>query len=158
MQQWRQQRNWPIFKTLDGLGFQGDLVEFGHSYGKPHSTTQIDLNPLKITYSSNILSRTDYVPLCMWLQSCLTLCNAMDCRPPGSSIRGIFQARVLEWVAMPSSRRSFQPRDWTLVSCVLYWQVGSLPLVAPGKPMKCLLCTKISKYSRHCAKYFIYSL
>ena len=37
--------------------------------------------------------------------------------------------------------------------CVLYWQVGSSPLAAPGKPMKCLLCPKISKYSRHCAKY-----
>ena len=47
---------------------------------------------------------------------------------------GIFQARILEWVAMPSSRASSQPRDWTPVSCLLYWQVGSLPPRPPGKP------------------------
>ena len=38
------------------------------------------------------------------LQSCLTLCNPLDCNPLGSSVRGIFQARILEWVAIPSSR------------------------------------------------------
>ena len=37
------------------------------------------------------------------LQSCLALCDPMDCSPPGSSVHGIFQARTLEWVAMPSS-------------------------------------------------------
>ena len=45
------------------------------------------------------------------LQLCLTLCNPMDCRPPGSSVHGILQARTLEWVAMPSSRGSSRPRD-----------------------------------------------
>ena len=45
------------------------------------------------------------------LQSCLTLCNPMDCSLPGSSVHGILQARVLEWVAMPSSRGSSRPRD-----------------------------------------------
>ena len=43
------------------------------------------------------------------LQSCLSLCNTMDCSPPGSSVHGILQARVLEWVAMPSSRGSSDP-------------------------------------------------
>ena len=38
------------------------------------------------------------------LQLCLTLCDPMDCSPPGSSVQGILQARILEWVAMPSSR------------------------------------------------------
>ena len=38
------------------------------------------------------------------LQSCLTLCNPMDCSPPGSSVHGILQARILGWVATPSSR------------------------------------------------------
>ena len=51
-------------------------------------------------------------------QSCPTVCDPMECRPPGSSIQGIFQARILERVAMPSSRGSFWPRDWTLVSCI----------------------------------------
>ena len=50
-------------------------------------------------------------------QSYPTLCNPMDCRPPGSSVHGILQARILEWVAIPFSRGSFQPRDQTWVSC-----------------------------------------
>ena len=44
-------------------------------------------------------------------QSCLTLCNPMDYSLPGSSVCGIFQARILEWVAIAFSRRSSQPRD-----------------------------------------------
>ena len=49
-------------------------------------------------------------------QSCLTLCNPMDCSPLGSSLHGILQARILEWVAIPFSRGSSQPRDLTCVS------------------------------------------
>ena len=52
-------------------------------------------------------------------QSCLTLCDPMDCSPPGSSVHEIFQARVLEWVAISLSRGSSQPRDWTQVSCTV---------------------------------------
>ena len=54
------------------------------------------------------------------LQSCPTLCNPMDCSPPGSSVHGILQARLLEWstLAMPSSRRSSRPRDQSHVSYV----------------------------------------
>ena len=51
-------------------------------------------------------------------QSCLTLCDPMDCCPPCSSVHGISQARILEWAAMPSSRGSSQCRDQTLFSCV----------------------------------------
>ena len=50
-------------------------------------------------------------------QSCLTHCIPMDCSPPGSSVRGVFQARMLERVAISSSRGFFQPRDQTRVSC-----------------------------------------
>ena len=50
------------------------------------------------------------------LQSCLTLCDPRGCSTPGSSVHGILQARILEWVAVPSSRGSSWPRDWTLVS------------------------------------------
>ena len=53
---------------------------------------------------------------CMCTQSCPTLCNPMDCTLPGSTIHGIFQARILAWIAISFSRVSFQPRDWTLVS------------------------------------------
>ena len=45
------------------------------------------------------------------LQLCLTLCDPMDCSPPGFSVHGILQARILELVAMSSSRRCSQPRD-----------------------------------------------
>ena len=66
------------------------------------------------------------------LQSYLTLCDPMDCSLPGSSDQGIFQARTLEWVALPSSRGSSWCRDWTWVSlCLLHWQAGSIPLAPP---------------------------
>ena len=68
------------------------------------------------------------------LQSCPTLCDPIVCSPPGSSVRGILQARILAWVAMPSSRGSSQPRDQTQVSCPLHWQAVSLPLVPPRNP------------------------
>ena len=50
------------------------------------------------------------------VQSCLTLCNRMDCSLPGSSIHGIAQARVLAWLAIPFSSGSSQSRDQTQVS------------------------------------------
>ena len=65
---------------------------------------------------------------------CVQPCDPMDCSPPGSSIHEILQARIPEWVAMPSSRGSSQPRDGTRVFCLLHWQLGSLPLAPPGKP------------------------
>ena len=54
--------------------------------------------------------------LCLVTQSCLTLCDPVDCSPPGSSVHGILQARILEWLAMSSSTGSSQTRDWTQVS------------------------------------------
>ena len=67
----------------------------------------------------------------------IRLCNPTDCSLPGSSVHGIFQARILEWVAMPSSRGSSWPSDRTHVSYVSW--IGRrvlLPLVPPGKPIK----------------------
>ena len=58
------------------------------------------------------------VCMCVHTQSCQTLCDSMDCSPPGSSVHGIFQVRILEWVAISFSRVSFQPRDQTCVTCV----------------------------------------
>ena len=51
-------------------------------------------------------------------QSCRTLGNPMDCSPPGSSVHGILQARIMEWVVISFSRRSSQPRDQTCISYV----------------------------------------
>ena len=55
---------------------------------------------------------------CHVAQACLRPCHPVDCSPPGSSVRGILQARILEWVAMPSFRGSSHPRDRTRVSYV----------------------------------------
>ena len=51
-------------------------------------------------------------------QLCLTLCDPMDYSPPGSFVHGILQTSILEWVAIPFSRGSSQPRDWTRVFCI----------------------------------------
>ena len=71
-------------------------------------------------------------------QLCPALCDPMDCSLPGSSVHGILQARLLEWVAMPSSRGSSPPPPHQgsnpRLLCLLHWQEGSLPLVPPGKP------------------------
>ena len=69
--------------------------------------------------------------LCLVAQLCPTLCDSMDCSPPGSSVLGDSQARILEWVSMPSSKDipnpGIKPRSPAL-------QVDSLPIEPPGKP------------------------
>ena len=57
------------------------------------------------------------------LQLCPTLCDPMDRSPPGSSVQGILQARILEWVAMPFSGDLPHPGNLRL-SCLLHWQAG----------------------------------
>ena len=69
---------------------------------------------IKLT-SFNTASKTEEY---MSAQSCLTLCDAMDYSLPGSSVRGTFQARILEWVAISCSRESSWHGDWTCVSCI----------------------------------------
>ena len=64
-------------------------------------------------------------------QSCPTLGNPMDTSPPGSSVHGILQAKILEWVAISFSRGSSPPRDQTQS---LTLQADSLPSESPGKP------------------------
>ena len=56
--------------------------------------------------------------LCLVAQLRLTLCDPVDCSLPGSSVHGILQTRILEWVATPFSRGSAQARDQTWVSCI----------------------------------------
>ena len=64
-------------------------------------------------------------------QSCSTLCDPMNSSPPSSSVYGILQARILEWVAIFFSRGSSWPRNRTWVS---EWQADSLSSGSPGKP------------------------
>ena len=64
---------------------------------------------------------SSFLPACLVTQSCPTPCDPMDCSLPGSSVHGTVQARILEWVAMPSSRGSSWPRDGTWISCIVGW-------------------------------------
>ena len=59
-----------------------------------------------------------YWNCCLVAKLCPTLCNPMDCSPPGSSVHGISQARIMEWVSISSPRGSSWPRDWTHISCI----------------------------------------
>ena len=67
----------------------------------------------------------------------IQLCDPVDCSLPGSSVHGILQARMLEWVAMPSSRGSSWPRDQTHISCGSCFASEFFTAEPPGKP--CLL-------------------
>ena len=71
--------------------------------------------------------------VCSVAQSRPTLCNPMDCSPPGSSVHGISQARKMDWVAISFSRGSAWCRDQNQVSYLLHWQASSLPLTSTGQ-------------------------
>ena len=109
---------WLFIFWLGSLGsfswpFQNLLPAFFSSVFLPSSTTclsflNLPLNPFPVWYPAE----SEVAQLCP------TLCNPMDCSLPGSSLHGILQARVLEWVAISFSRGSSQLRDWTQVSCI----------------------------------------
>ena len=82
---------------------------------------KVKLNNLKDKgkFMKKCLERQD--TLVLVTHSCPIFCNRMDCSPLGSSVFIILQARILEWVAIPFSRGSFQPRDWTQVSHIVGW-------------------------------------
>ena len=106
---WTAARQAPLFMGIR----QARILEWtampsSRGSSKPRDRTQV----------SRITGRffTTWAP--RLLQSCLTLCNPMDYSLPGSSVHGISQARILEWVAVSSSRGTFQPRNQTCVSYV----------------------------------------
>ena len=93
-----------------------------------------------------LLGKKFYMPLCVCaksIQSCPTLCDPMDCSPLSFSVHGIIQTRILEWVAIPFSRGSSQPRNWTQVSCI----IGRFYcLSSQGSP--CMPLLLLSRFSR----------
>ena len=75
------------------------------------------------------------VGVCACTLSCvLTVWDPMCCNLPGSSVHGIFQARMLEQIALCFSKGSSQPRDQTRILHLLHWQAGSLQLSHQGSP------------------------
>ena len=104
------------------------------------TSADISACPLKLTCTNSL------IPKCVRAQLCPTLCNPLNCSWPGSSIHGIFQARILAWSAIFFSRRSSPPRDRTRtshVSCtgrqILYhwatWEaLFPYPLIFPMNP------------------------
>ena len=78
--------------------------------------------------------------------SCVWLCDPMDCSPPGSSVHGILQARILKLVAIPFSKGSFQPRDWTPVSHI----AGRFFTIwVTGEALKCSEFFQINEKNKH---------
>ena len=84
------------------------------------------------------------VYVCLVTQSRLTLHDPMDCSPPDSSVHGILQPRILEWVAISFTRGSSWPRDWTWVSCISCTGRQILTTVPPGKPMRMYIYVCVS--------------
>ena len=76
-----------------------------------HSSSGFSAFPVSLSHSSILVK-------VLAAQLCLTLCDPVDCSPPGSPAKGILWARILEWVAMPSSRGSSRPRDRIRVSSI----------------------------------------
>ena len=136
----------------------------------------IEISPLEGSKLEVILELTtsgvdkDCVCVCVCVLSCVRFFMTpwTDNSPPGSSVHGIFQARMLEWVAISYCRFSPEPKDQTHISpalspclhvsmshclcvsmsphCLLHWQVDSLPLTPPGKPEDCVLHFNLSKF------------
>ena len=98
---------------LQSMGSQ----RVGHDWATPLFTFTIHSKwkiIMLLSTSRNLDRAQDVVCwCCLVVKSCLTLCDPIDCSPPGSSVHGILQARILECVAIPFSRQSFWPRDWT---------------------------------------------
>ena len=92
----------------------------------------VNFRVLKLTFKALHIWTSASLWRFVYVQSCPTLCNLMDCSPPGSSVHGISQARILEWVAIPFSRGSSRPRDQTPVSCLTGRYFTNEP---PGKPL-----------------------
>ena len=103
-------------RALDSCGSWAQLLR--GLWDLSGSGTELVFPALAGSFFTTEPSRKPQHFLGMWAQSCHTLCDCMDCSPPGSSVHGIFQARILEWVAICFSRGSSQPRDQTHISCI----------------------------------------
>ena len=113
-----------------------------------HSFKEVSLSLTKLATSSIHSSS------CSWKNCCsgsccsvmLTPCDPLDCSPPGSSVHGIFQARILEWIAIFLLQRIFLIQGSNLhLLYFLHWQAYSLPAEPSGKPQY-FWCVYLNKY------------
>ena len=103
-------------KSNESVSQMGDEKQIAWFKSPPHPSVSLCLFP-------DLLTQPPQFILCVPVLgcfSCIRLCDPMNYRLPGSSVRGILQARILEWVAVPSSRGSSRPRNGTSVSYVSF--------------------------------------
>ena len=98
----------PIAPPPNSSQFTATMISHVHIHVYTHTHTHTSQSYFVVTVVYSLRS--------VWL-----FCDPMDCSPPGSSVYGISQARILEWVAISFSRRSSQPGYWTCVSCIGRW-------------------------------------
>ena len=132
----RVRQDWATKTRLSRVGGQQLALKLVHPADPSGPTLEF---PMKTWRRNQILLQVVHGPggelattfmVVLVARSSLTLCDC-DCSPPGSSVLGILQARILEWVAISFSRGSYQPRNWTQVSRI----AGRLfTLWATGKP------------------------
>ena len=84
--------------------------------------------------TTGFLRQNSICQFCVCAQSCPTVHDPLDCSPPGFSVHGIFQARILEWVVISSSRIFPTQGSNSCLLRLLHWQVDSLTAAPPGKP------------------------
>ena len=99
-------------------------------------------SPPAIIFSQQCISGKSWVCVLL-IQLCLTVCEPMDCSPPGSSVHVILQARILEWTAIPLTKGSSQPTDGTQVSCIsgrfftVCFTIWATQELLPVVPLQC---------------------
>ena len=144
--------------------FQAGILEWvDNSFSRGSSKPGIEhaslASPaLQVDSIPHATRKTLYVYMYMYMyryifaQSCLTVCNSMDCSLPSSSVHRILQARILEWVTIPFSRGSSQPRDRTWVSCIAGGSFRSEALRKPS--MYICVCMYLSSetWINYCAE------
>ena len=101
--------------SLRNLNLKKNVYDSSESYESIHSYMY---NRIRHKRLFSLYKLKLYIKVSEVAHLCPILCNPMDCSLPGSSFHGIFQARILEWVAISFSRSS-QPRDWTWISCIV---------------------------------------
>ena len=107
-------KTYPARRRLPGM-----VCRWSKLYGEDRAGSQI--LALSARATGQMWMICDLIHCCVFTKSHPTLCDPLDCSPPGSSVLGTSRARLLEWVAISFSGRYSQPRDQTRVSCFGRW-------------------------------------